>query len=61
MGDKEIKKKETNFAGRTTWNFYSGGEKMRNAEEKKSVQEHNYLFTTLFGISTDTTLLAIYF
>ena len=56
-----IKKKETNFAGRTTWNFYSGGEKMRNAEEKKSVQEHNYLFTTLFGISTDTTLLAIYF
>ena len=34
---------------------------MRNAEEKKCVQEHNYLFTTLFGISTDTTLLDIYF
>ena len=34
---------------------------MRNAEEKKSVQEHNYVFTTLFGVSTDTALLDIYF
>ena len=30
--EREIKKTtETNFVGRKTWKFYSGGEKMRNS------------------------------
>ena len=32
--EREIKKNyytETNFVGRKTWKFYSGGEKMRNS------------------------------
>ena len=49
--EREIKKTtETNFVGRKTWKFYSGGEKMRNSgvyevkkkrkEKKKGEQEH---------------------
>ena len=50
--EREIKKTtETNFVGRKTWKFYSGGEKMRNSgvyevkkkkkkRKKKGEQEH---------------------
>ena len=39
---------ETNFVGRKTWKFYSGGEKMRNSsihevkKKKKRVNRNNY-------------------
>ena len=50
--EREIKKTtETNFVGRKTWKFYSGGEKMRNSgvyevkkkrKEKKRVNRNTY-------------------
>ena len=50
--EREIKKTtETNFVGRKTWKFYSGGEKMRNSgvyevkkkkRKKKRVNRNTY-------------------
>ena len=52
--EREIKKTtETNFVGRKTWKFYSGGEKMRNSgvyevkkkkEKRKKKGEQEHLF-----------------
>ena len=53
--EREIKKTtETNFVGRKTWKFYSGGEKMRNSgvyEVKKKKKKKKGLTGTPILIS----------
>ena len=40
--EEEIETKETNFAGRTTRKFYTGGEKMRDASVQQGGNEQKW-------------------